>query len=398
MSPRTASALGRAIAIAALAAVLAPSRALGDDAVRESAAPSWLRAPATRGPLSSVLAFDGRWAYGSAATGLPLGTRLRARDADRSPRPAAPGYSVNAIFAASGEPGTGDRSGSWLRGALLLDRSGPRSGSWLGLASGEGRSQATSQVMHRVGVGVWRTLSPLQFEGSIVTSVVQFHGDPRWSRTVTEAIKIPADTSRFLRDTSYTVIGDHLARWFSGQGAARWQRGRLELEASGGITAGVAAPRRGWAQVAAGYQLSRRILLLGSFGTRPATSLAFDPAGRPRSMVGVQVAPWSSSRWAMASAIGPTVRSLVTRRAGGGQTAFFIRCRDAKQVELAGDFTDWIATGMSPAGGGWWQLVVPVSPGLHRVRVRLDGRAWEAPPGLPRAADADLPAGVLLVE
>lgn len=227
--------------------------------------------------------------------------------------------------------------------------------------------------------------------------MVQFHGDPRWSHTVIQHIGNPGDS--IYRDTSYTVAGDHVARWLSGQGAARWGRGRMELEASGGITAGVAAPRRAWAQAAMQFQLSRRALLLASYGTRPAVSIAFDATARPRSMVGVQVAPWSSTKWAMAGAIRPSVRGLVLRRAGQGRLAIFVRCRDVSLVELAGDFTDWLAAPLQKAGGDWWELTVPVEPGLHRVRVRLNGGVWEAPPGLPRASDeGGPPTGVLLIE
>ena len=93
------------------------------------------------------------------------------------------------------------------------------------------------------------------------------------------------------------------------------------------------------------------------------------------------------------------MRAWVTRRAPAGRLAIFLRCQDAKRVELASDFTDWLPTALEPAGGGWWELIVPVEPGLHRVRARLDGGAWEVPPGLPRSADeAEAPAGVLLVE
>jgi len=390
--------LGReTLACCGLFALLAAGAARAESASGESAAPAWLRAPSARGPLSSVLAYDSRWAYGSLAAGVPLGARLRSGGV--SSRDALPGFSVNAVLSASGQPGRVDSSPSWLRGALLLDRSGARSGGWLGLSSGEGRT-GTSEVTLRLGLGAWRALTPIQIEGSVVTSVVAFRGDPRWSRTIVQHVPVGDDSSgQVFRDSSYTVSGDHMSRWLSGQGAARWQRGRIELEASGGVTAGEGATRRRWAQAAFQLQLSRRALLLASFGTRPAASLAFDPAGRPRSMIGVQLAPWSSPRWAMASAIRPSMRAWVTRRAPAGRLAIFLRCQDAKRVELASDFTDWLPTTLEPAGGGWWELIVPVEPGLHRVRARLDGGAWEVPPGLPRSPDeAEAPAGVLLVE
>jgi hypothetical protein len=367
--------------------LLAASPARAQAPSRESAAPSWLRAPSTRGPIASVLAFDGRWAYGSVAAGMPVGARLRSLTSADAPGALLPGFSVNAMLSASGQPGGAETSPSWLHAALLVDRSGPRSGGWLGVASGEGVT-GTSQVRYRVGAGAWRAIRSVQFECSIVTSVIH-------DRQPAETDTVPA----MRDDSTYVLWEDRLSRWLSGLAAARWQTRRAELEASAGITAGDGAAHRGWAQAAMTYQLSRHALLLASFGTRPAVALAFDATARPRSMVGVQWAPWASPKWAMAQALRPSMRDWVARGAGAGRLAIFLRCRDSHRVELAGDFTDWLATPLEPTDGGWWRLVVPIDPGLHRVRVRLDNGAWEVPPGLPRAAgDGDSPAGVLLVE
>lgn len=54
----------------------------------------------------------------------------------------------------------------------------------------------------------------------------------------------------------------------------------------------------------------------------------------------------------------------------------------ARTVYLAGDFTDWRPIELDPAPGGDWRVVLPVSTGLHRVAVRIDGGEWQAPPGV----------------
>ncbi|MGH7498468.1 MAG: glycogen-binding domain-containing protein [Gemmatimonadales bacterium] len=58
-----------------------------------------------------------------------------------------------------------------------------------------------------------------------------------------------------------------------------------------------------------------------------------------------------------------------------------LRAPHAHIVELAGDFTDWRPVELDPAPGGAWRMVVPITPGLHRVAVRMDGGRWQAPPG-----------------
>jgi hypothetical protein len=58
-----------------------------------------------------------------------------------------------------------------------------------------------------------------------------------------------------------------------------------------------------------------------------------------------------------------------------------LRVPGARTVELAGDFTDWRPVELDPAPGGGWRAVLPIAPGLHRLAIRIDGQAWQAPPG-----------------
>jgi hypothetical protein len=58
-----------------------------------------------------------------------------------------------------------------------------------------------------------------------------------------------------------------------------------------------------------------------------------------------------------------------------------VRAPGASRVELAGDFTDWRPVTLRSAGEGGWRAVLPIRSGLHRLAVRIDGGAWQAPPG-----------------
>lgn len=371
----------RLVCLASLLGALAtpsPSRA-DEGGSPQAAAPAWLRAPATRGPIAGGLAYDGNWAYGSLASGLPLGPRTLARDAFA--------WSISATLTSSGRPAT---DGGWSRpsGALLLDRSGARTGAWLGVANVGADAASGAHAGLRLGVGSWRSLAPFQVEGSLVTEAF------RQLRA-----KRNADRDSLRRAASPFVAEDREQRSLGGHGTLRWVRGRLQLETSAGVIASNLSARWPWAQAGIEYQVTRRLLVLGSYGSRPNASLAFDDMGRPHTMIGLQFAPWAAKGWAMASAVRPSMRSLVVRRVEGGRIAIYVRCRETSRVELSGDFTDWNATALSPTGGGWWVVVLPVEPGLHRVRVRVDGGAWQAPPSLPRTGEnEDSPAGVLLVD
>jgi hypothetical protein len=75
-----------------------------------------------------------------------------------------------------------------------------------------------------------------------------------------------------------------------------------------------------------------------------------------------------------------------------------VHLRDVSSAEIAGDFTDWKPVSLERQHAGWWYQVLSVPPGIHRVQLRLDGGAWQSPPGLPRADDGPGgPSGTLVV-
>jgi len=64
-----------------------------------------------------------------------------------------------------------------------------------------------------------------------------------------------------------------------------------------------------------------------------------------------------------------------------------VHVADATQVEVVGDFTDWQPLALRPAGGGLWEVVLPLTSGVHRIDIRIDGAAWIVPAGTTRAPD-----------
>jgi hypothetical protein len=88
---------------------------------------------------------------------------------------------------------------------------------------------------------------------------------------------------------------------------------------------------------------------------------------------------------------------IVARRQTSGALLIEVRAPDASTVELTADFTDWMPVALTRAGGVW-RLERAVSPGSHRVTIRIDGGPWIVPPNLPKVED-DLggSAGVITI-
>jgi hypothetical protein len=63
-----------------------------------------------------------------------------------------------------------------------------------------------------------------------------------------------------------------------------------------------------------------------------------------------------------------------------------VRADSASHVEIMGDFTNWSPVTLDRVGDVW-RLERSISPGAHRIAIRLDGGAWIVPANLPRVVD-----------
>ena len=354
------------------------------------------RSLAARGPLALSLAAEPgsfHWAFES---GLPLG--IGRRDAaGRSASMLGPwrlDAFVNAVH---------DREdATTLAGvgyALRLEHARERSATWLGVARGGSQAEGDPEARLRLGAGLAHAFKGVHTELEWVASGVLFRNDPRWSkeRKYRYAFYDSAGHSKG-RDTTVFDPADHSAFWNTGQGSLRWRAGRLSVAAVAGLSLGDGVTARRWAQGAVEWQLTRRVLVLGSLGERPAPSLAFHSEAHPRSMIGIQFAPWSSLGWAMSGSLQPAALAWKSELLPDDRLIVRVHLRDVTSAEIAGDFTDWKPVALERLHGGWWYQVFRVTPGVHRVQLRLNGGAWRSPPGLPRADDGPGgPSGSLVV-
>ena len=67
---------------------------------------------------------------------------------------------------------------------------------------------------------------------------------------------------------------------------------------------------------------------------------------------------------------------------------FKLEAPSARNVSLAGDFTQWQPSyAMKRSARGVWTIVVPLQPGVHDYSFIVDGQRWVADPAAPAIED-----------
>ena len=243
-----------------------------------------------------------------------------------------------------------------------LHRAGRRSGAWIGVTAGRAALDGPSHNVTGLTAAAWTQRTPLQLFASVTRAVVG--------------------------DTAYTDL----------EAAARTQRKRLVLEGYAGARVWSRGAGRGvYGEGSATVALSDHLSLVVSGGRYPTDPIRGSISGR---YAGVAL------RVHGAAALRPPPRDLATMPAATGSSdvdepaarlevlpqgdrdvRFVVRASGAGLVEIAGDFTDWQAMGLTKGADGVWEVVVRVPRGIHRIAVRIDGGLWTAPAGSRRADD-----------
>jgi hypothetical protein len=165
----------------------------------------------------------------------------------------------------------------------------------------------------------------------------------------------------------------------------RHERGPLSFGATAGLRVGLqgidnvdawgSAEAMGWIvpQAALVVSLGRTLddVVRGVPRTRFA-SLALRISARPHAVIATR-----------ARVAGPRVSA---ERREDGQQRLDVVVAGARRVELMADFTDWMPIVLDRVDGVW-RLERVVTPGVHRIALRIDGADWIAPANLPHATD-----------
>lgn len=161
---------------------------------------------------------------------------------------------------------------------------------------------------------------------------------------------------------------------------------------------GSVEPGRNWGGGFASLALNDRIALVARQETAPSDPTRHLAAQRI-STIGFRIRPrFARARFDDGSDAAQFRREFQLTRVLSEKYGLRVYVPGAMTVELAGSFNDWTPTAMRSAGGGWWELILPLTSGLHSLNVRSDGGSWVVPPGLESVNDEfNGTVGVLLI-
>lgn len=191
------------------------------------------------------------------------------------------------------------------------------------------------------------------------------------------------------------VLGDNEA-------AISWSRGRLTYDASLGIRVGEAQRQTdAWGSLTATWALRAGALATASVGSYPIDLIQGLPGGRYLALAlrlptgGIKalrrapprpVAPPPPERpelpitERLALVIGPSLDSLSLREVR-------VWAPGIRIVELLGDFTEWVPVPLIRQPNGEWRGYYHVTPGIHRINLRLNRDEIDVPVNLARVKD-----------
>lgn len=187
------------------------------------------------------------------------------------------------------------------------------------------------------------------------------------------------------------------------EGSVHWEHRLLEVTIAGGQRFGdrldVTSDSRHWASGRTAVWITNQVAAVASGGREPAQPTRGLPA-RSYGSLGLMLAYWPIPRGAIpVETPASLVKAFELRPAGTALQRITARIGGVETVEIMGDFSDWAPVPLTRRGRDQWELLVPMSPGIHHINLRIDGGAWIAPPGVPAIRDGfNGEVGVLVVK
>lgn len=279
--------------------------------------------------------------------------------------------------------------------ARLSYRTGP-SGVWLGREFSRDNKPTPGSPVAHFSTGAWR-----QLRSAVVTVSLSSFGSREGARAGTTRTEVrpsvtgpasPADSQRNFRSVDTVVVVDSGSAgrrhdWRDAQLALHWSAWRLAFQGVVGTRFSTTnQPNETWGNVEAALTLAPEIALIAATGVHPS-SAAYGISRSRFVELGFRVAPSALRGPRLPAAVRPTAAAFQITDAEHGTRTLRIRIPDARSVEVSGDFTNWNPVALRRSSGDEWETRLPISPGMHRLAIRVNGESWTTPPGVPSVAD-----------
>lgn len=273
-----------------------------------------------------------------------------------------------------------------------------RGGVWLGSGVARPlRASAVSNVNVSSG-GAWTRLGPATLRGSItsffftkVFGVDTLREEPACASLNGTSGTVATSTSTFGSLQSSGTACRHQSRLTDLEASVKWEHRLLEVTMRGGQRFGDsfdATPEsRQWGSGSVAVWISEQVAAVAGGGREPAQPTRGLPA-RSFGSLGLMLAYWPIPRGTVPVESPATlVQAFELRPAGTELQRITARIGGVESVEVMGSFSDWEPMPLTRRGRDTWELLVPMTAGVHQINMRIDHGQWIAPPGMPAVKD-----------
>jgi hypothetical protein len=342
-----------------------------------SAQASWLASPAA--PMDGDAAITGRYyspEYRNFSVELGAAAqRTAGPDVARSSNALQGDVNLSYAFGAGGV---------WFGTVQRASASSIRNASVNGSASASANvSNVIPSYVQTFRLGTWRRVGAAVLTTTFTTSNSGSNNDAFAS---IDPNSPGAGTGTGVGDTIPRTGSVPALHYSDVESSVYWSRGPLALDGLIGTRLSASYGQRStWGHAQASWALGEQLALVAAGGSR-ASEPSIGRLGGNFFSFGVRLAsvPW------IAHALHPGARSSASSfgvRADGARRIIYVHAPAARTIELMADFTDWQPVLMRHAANDEWQVTMPITPGAHRVNIRVDGGEWSAPPGASTVQD-----------
>lgn len=276
-----------------------------------------------------------------------------------------------------------------------------KGGVWLGSGVSRPLRVAAASTINVSSGGAWTKLGPTTLRGTVTsfyfTKIVDTTTFERrgyeGSVACASAPAAPIGKDEILPNlTGGGSAGcSYSSRLTDVEGSVHWQHRFIEVTMRGGHRFGpsvdIEPERPRWGSVQVAYWITSQVAAVAGSGREPSQPSRGLPA-RDYTSLGIMLAYWPIPRQTvLVASPASLVRAFELRPAGIALQRLTARIGGVEKVEIMGDFTDWAPVPLTRRGRDHWELLIPMSPGVHQINLRIDGGKWIAPPGIPSIKD-----------